>query len=566
MKHLRLTLLAALALGGLASALPINPSRAAAATGPTVSTTQWKRAATVNFSAIARHSLSAATHSGLTMPRYKVNRPIPASGSGGPGLRAAAPVAMPLTGADSGFSGFDGLSSVDNRNANGFDVEPPDQGLCAGNGFLVEGVNLAVQVYSQSGANLSGVTSLNSFFGLTPDWFVSDPKCYFDSDTGRFFFSALSFDLSGNAYVNLAVSQTGDPTGSWTPYTLYVGADGGSNCPCFGDQPLLGADANGIWISTNSFSVFGPQFYGAQVYGASKAALAAGAFFVPVVHFGNLLAGANTYYYSLQPATSPSSQYNLENGGTEYFVGSTDFSGTGDYHITLWAATNSSALNTVVSNVNFAGSLLTSEPYLQPIPAQQKLGPIPLGNYFGAPEGALQTNDDRMNQVVYAHGLLWTALNTRLGLTGNGIAYFVVKPSPGQGPIGATIAKQGYLAANDANLMYPSIGVDPLGQGVISFSLSGPDNYPSTGYVRISLEHGLGALHVAGVGTAPDDGFTVYLFGGAGRWGDYSAAVYDPNSGQIAIAAEYIPGGSERTFYANWGTFVGETNQYYLYG
>ena len=47
-------------------------------------------------------------------------------------------------------------------------------------------------------------------------------------------------------------------------------------CPCFGDQPLIGADAKGFYVSTNEFPIFAAGFNGAQVYAMSKAALAAG--------------------------------------------------------------------------------------------------------------------------------------------------------------------------------------------------------------------------------------------------------------------------------------------------
>src|ERR1700694_4478629 len=46
---------------------------------------------------------------------------------------------------------FNGVSVVDSANVNGFDVEPPDQGLCVGNGFVVEPVNLALTIYHRNG-------------------------------------------------------------------------------------------------------------------------------------------------------------------------------------------------------------------------------------------------------------------------------------------------------------------------------------------------------------------------------------------------------------------------------
>ena len=49
---------------------------------------------------------------------------------------------------------FDGLDHFDQRTANGgnqFSVEPPDQGLCVGNGFVMETVNDVIRVFDTAG-------------------------------------------------------------------------------------------------------------------------------------------------------------------------------------------------------------------------------------------------------------------------------------------------------------------------------------------------------------------------------------------------------------------------------
>jgi hypothetical protein len=62
-----------------------------------------------------------------------------------------------------------------------------------------------------------------------------------------------------------------------------LGRPSHAGCPCFGDQPLIGADTNGFYVSTNEFPISGPGFNGAQIYAMSKSALAAGTL-PPVVH------------------------------------------------------------------------------------------------------------------------------------------------------------------------------------------------------------------------------------------------------------------------------------------
>ena len=66
---------------------------------------------------------------------------------------------------------FHGLDHFDQRTANGgnqFSVEPPDQGLCVGNGFVMETVNDVIQVFDTSGNPLTDVVDQNTFYGYAP--------------------------------------------------------------------------------------------------------------------------------------------------------------------------------------------------------------------------------------------------------------------------------------------------------------------------------------------------------------------------------------------------------------
>ena len=77
------------------------------------------------------------------------------------------------------FSGFIGLTEFEQaylafagpNGVNG-ELEPPDQGLAVGNGFVVEAINDALTVYDTSGNNLLGPgnsVALNLFFEQGPE-------------------------------------------------------------------------------------------------------------------------------------------------------------------------------------------------------------------------------------------------------------------------------------------------------------------------------------------------------------------------------------------------------------
>jgi hypothetical protein len=190
-------------------------------------------------------------------------------------------------------SGFEGLNLFQQRFARGgnqFTVEPPDQGMCVGNGFVVEAVNDVLNVYNTAGqsvlpdntktnvvsgfpTDVNHAVDLNSFYGYAPAvnratgvraQFVTDPTCLFDVATQRFFVVVLTLETKPSGafthvnHLDIAVSKTADPTGTWNIYRIDVTNDGSnpdpSNaCPCLGDYPHIGADANGFYVTTNAY-------------------------------------------------------------------------------------------------------------------------------------------------------------------------------------------------------------------------------------------------------------------------------------------------------------------------
>ncbi|MGH2479695.1 MAG: hypothetical protein ACRDHW_08585, partial [Ktedonobacteraceae bacterium] len=433
------------------------------------------------------------------------------------------PAGQSVTSNNPGFRGFNGLSHFDQRNAGTgafantqFSLEPPDQGMCASGKFVLDTVNTALEVHSTAGTLLSGPTAINQFFGLNPEinrttitfgQFSSDPKCYFDVATGHWFLTVLEIDtnpadgsFSGQSHTIIAVSQTSDPTGSWRTFSINTTDDGSNgtpshaNCPCFGDQPLIGANADGFYVTTNEFPLFSNGFNGAQVYALSKHALVEAASnpnisFTPAVvqiDASQALVPFGGLSFSIQPATQPSG-LDVARGqnGTEFFLSSLDFTGTVDNRISALALTNTRTLNRSFPTVNLSFTVIHSQLYGQPVPATQKDG----GRTETPALGLLNSNDDRMNQVVYAAGVLWSGVNTIVQKPGeaarSGIAFFGVVPFFRGNNLHAALVKSGYVAVDGANVLFPSIGVNAIGEGVMSFTLSGPDFFPSAAYMPI---------------------------------------------------------------------------------
>ncbi len=510
-------------------------------------------------------------------PQPMVNRSIARGHAGG----AAAGNAGRAKSNPQLIQSFDGLNFYDQRFANGgnqFSVEPPDQGLCAGNGFVVESVNDVLSIYDTSGARLVGPVDLNTFYGYPlainrsnnkrgPS--VTDPSCYYDTDTHRWFQVVLTLDhvgttanLAGTNHIDIAVSQSADPTGGWNIYRLPVQNNGTEGTPdhqcaggfCLGDYPHIGADANAFFITTNEFSLFGSGFYGAQIYAISKRALAAGAPSPNVVLWNGGDPSIPAPAFTVWPAISPDSQYAGDHGGTEYLLSSDAVffdSGTSS-EIWVWSVSNTSAIDSSPLSLALNVRPLSVQQYAVPASTiVQKAGNTPLRDCIADPACAplvgapthsysaprrVAVNDSRMQQVMYANGKLWGALDTDVlqGTThGSGVAYFVINPHSG------VVFANGTLALPDVSLTYPAVAVTKSGRGVIAFTVVGPNEYPSAGYAGIDAKIGAGAVHIAAAGVGPWDGFTGFpSLAPRARWGDYGAAAVDGDS--IWMASEYI--------------------------
>jgi hypothetical protein len=489
------------------------------------------------------------------------------------------------------LSSFDGINHRDQRTANNgnqFSLEPPDQALCVGGGHVVEAVNDALQVYNANGTDQTGVEALNIFLGYPPAIqrpsgpfgpIVTDPTCLYDPTTKTFFLVALTLDVipttgafTGTNHLDVAVAK--DPTRAWTIYRLDVTDDGSHgtplhpHCPCIGDYPHIGVDANGFYVTTNEYSFFGPEFNSAQIYAFSKRALARGDANVLVTQFDTTSADQGRNGFTIWPAQSPAAdQYSREAGGTEYFLSSNaaeEATGTKDYvsnSIVTWSLTNTRSLDSGRPRLRLNDTRTRVDTYSLPPLSNQKRGPVPLANCLNVDscaaalldgpdtfkpevESDLDSNDTRMQQVTYANGRLYGALDTAVtvgGVQKAGVGWYILRPRSRPHSVGAGIIAQGQLGIAGNNLIYPAIGMNAAGRGVMAFTLVGDQYYPSAAYSTFNGRTGAGQVFLAKTGLGPQDGFTGYkAFNNPPRprWGDYGATAVE--GGNIWIASEYI--------------------------
>ena len=208
-----------------------------------------------------------------------------------------------------GATGVIGLTTVDSAkitpDAQPFpDIEPPDQSLCAGNGYIVEANNVGeILIFNTRLQRLSQVIPLDTLMGLTSRGWSSggDISCLYDaSNGGHWFFTefvSTNSESSGGAFTGcfnavanacregLAVTRGNNPFG---PYNVYF-VNPNYN-PAEPGYPYLLNDFAKIATTRDAFLLFydefpqsasapgfgGGGFNGAQQFAFDKTALERG--------------------------------------------------------------------------------------------------------------------------------------------------------------------------------------------------------------------------------------------------------------------------------------------------
>jgi len=189
--------------------------------------------------------------------------------SGAAGTAAVAPQAIPGT-----IANFEGMSNQDNFNIFGFRVNPPDPNGEVGPNHYVEMINLVFAIFSKTGSLLLGPVDTGTLWaGFPIDECTEpsgDPIVIYDQFADRWIltqFTTRGIDFPNeplNPFYNcVAISTTGDPTGSYFRYAFTTGFN-------FPDYPKYGVWRDSYIITTREFGIQDESIYGIGVYGLER--------------------------------------------------------------------------------------------------------------------------------------------------------------------------------------------------------------------------------------------------------------------------------------------------------
>ena len=480
---------------------------------------------------------------------------------------AAASGAYSIGGPNGLLQTFNGVSDLNQASINGFELTPPDQGLCVGNDptllgdpkAVFEPVNEVVRETTPTGTLLFPDLGLSTWF--SDPFAEGDVRCLYDAATKSFFFTEIGFPAAtgpipdGN---NTTVDVTVLNANGIASYQF----DTSLSQQCFGDQPKTGFDNNALVVSTDEYC--GPtesNYEGAIALTISKSQLVSEAATVNDAVIGPVsLAGDPVV--GLDPAINTGSN-------TEYLVNSNPFLANGNNNpvgntLGLWTLSNTADVVSDPGAITLTSTVVPSESYAFPVPATST-GTGAITTVNGTPvqsETALNPDDSRLSgPVSVTHNIfggteLWTALDAAVVPAGDntardGAAWFAID-------VGSqSIAQQGYVTAAGSYLLYPAIGAPSIGTPVAVFTITSKHTNPSAAYTVL----GSNRIITVAPGTSAHVSFSGPVFNEP-RWGDYSFAQVDPSGAGVWIATEYIPPAAYQDPIDNWGTYVSEVNQF----
>lgn len=367
---------------------------------------------------------------------------------------------------------------------------PPDPEMAVGPGHIVLIANGQIAFFDKNGQNtFRQQLGPNGFWGATgAGAMVFDPEVQYDAWSDRFW--ALAAERNAGSYFLLAVSDDGDPNGTWFKHRIDVTSLGGGGDI---DSPNLAMDADALYLSADFFSGGDKHL----VYVIPKSALVNGS---PAPAGASLLIGGTRSLGSAQ---------SFDPASPAHYLVESDAAATGT-KVTLHA-------------IRGAPSAPTHDTFAVSVPAYQFPGTPPQ-------QGSSVTMtlfEPRFWSCTHRHGSVWATHHVRTASSGGRTIVrwyeFDLRgwPASGQTPI---LAQWGEIDPGPTlHAYFPSIGVDVQGNAAITYARSGTGEFISMWRSARRWNDPPGSMRPAELVKASQGPFSSYA-----RWGDYSATRPDP--------------------------------------
>lgn len=431
------------------------------------------------------------------------------------------------------------FEGINNRNG----VLPPDTQGDVGPNNYIQMVNLSFQIWDKNGNSLFGPANNSVLWnGFNDPWDGSndgDPIVLYDELADRWLFSqfALPNYPNGPFYILIAITETGDPTGSWYRY--------GYSFNDMPDYPKFAVWPDGYYLTINQFAHGSLNWAGAGV----------AVFERDLMLEGN--PNALMIFWDFSASDDPWSLLPSDFDGPPPPAGTPNY--LAYFNDDSWGY-SSDQLRILECNVNWSdplSSTITGPTILNTVPFKSSFTGSFSNSRNNIPQpGTSRRLDALSSRLLFrlqyrnfgTYQTLVTDHTINIASSGNraGVRWYELRNTGS----GWSIFQQGTYAPDSDNRWMGSIAMDGYGNIALGYSVSSSAVYPSIRYT------GRMAGDPAGQMTIPEQTIingTGSQTHSASRWGDYSMMAVDPiDDATFWYTTEYI----QSTGSAPWKTRI----------
>ncbi|NOX48290.1 MAG: T9SS type A sorting domain-containing protein [Chlorobi bacterium] len=402
-------------------------------------------------------------------------------------------------------------------NVNG--VYPPDTDGDVGPNHYFQMINLSFAIYDKVGNKLYGPAANSTLWsGFPGPWNGhndGDPIVLYDEMADRWMASQFAVQTSnGKSYQMVAISETGDPLGSWYRYAFEFNY--------FNDYPKMGIWMDGYYASFHMFG--GNGFIGSGFAAFERDKMLIGDPDAQMIYFGQYSSKFGFLPCDIDGDPPPA-------GTPAYFVG-----------INNWTNHNMEIYRFTTDWDTPSNSSFVVENIISPMAFNS--------NINGVPQPGTSTKLDVLESMLmfrlpFRHfedyDVMLATHSVKVG-TKIGVRWYELRNDG----TGWEIYQQGTYAPDNNNRWMGSIAMSANGNIAIGYSVSSSSVYPSIRVAGRTPDAPLGEMNIAEIEIVPGGSSQ----SGISRWGDYACMSPDPtNDSTFWFTTEYMKS-------SGWGTRI----------
>lgn len=383
--------------------------------------------------------------------------------------------------------------------------DPPDCNGAVGPNYFFQTINIEYAIYSKSGTFITGNNMNTLFSGVTGSSNNDgDPIILYDEQADRWL--AAEFSVSSSPYYMLiAVSQTGDPTGSWNRWSFTM-----TGMP---DYMKFGIWEDGYYMATNTSS-------GDDIYVFERSVMLAGGASPQMVEFNNPNR-PNSGFHCIMPLDCDWSY--APSGTPGGFITINDDAWGGSDQLWVyecnvnWSNTSSSSFSRTqtISTASFDSDFGSSMNNITQKGVSQKVDGIPQVLMYRAQYLNFGGGDER---IVCNHTVDVDGTNHA------GVRWYELQKSGGTW----SIRQQGTYAPDADSRWMAGISEDQNHEIGLAYSVASANTYPSIRCTGQSAGENSSASGIMDITEATLQAGTSSQTS-SNRWGDYSGMSVDPS-------------------------------------